>query len=144
MYKAMDVAHYIIQREWKENRAVSNLRLQKLLYFAQGFFYSCGEEGCFKDKIEAWDFGPVVPEVYRVYKKYGSCIIINIPKNMIDEISDEHKKMIDMVLDECSDKSTFELVKISKNQTPWMITYRPYMDNNIKQDTMRRFFFAIK
>lgn len=139
MYKAMDVAHYIIKREWDEDRPVSNLRLQKLLYFIQGYFYACGENGCFEDEIEAWDFGPVVPNVYREYKVYGSCIIIDVPKNYVCNISNGHKGIIDAVLDFCATKRNSELVEISKNQTPWMIANKYYM-REITPNMMKRYF----
>lgn len=139
MYKAMDVAHYIIKREYDKDRPVSNLQLQKLLYFIQGYFYACGEDGCFEDKIEAWDFGPVIPNVYREYKKYGSCIIMDVPKNYVCGISNNHRNMIDDVLDLCASKTNSELVAISQSQKPWEISHRFYI-KEITPDRMKSFF----
>lgn len=72
MYDALDVAKYIINYERSRGRTVSNLRLQKLLYFVQAQFLVTTQRACFCDEMEAWDFGPVVPNVYHVYKAYGS------------------------------------------------------------------------
>lgn len=74
MYKVLDVCRYIINYSNREDYGVSNLKLQKLLYFIQVYFLMNSEDHqpCFSEKIEAWDFGPVVPVAYREYKQYGS------------------------------------------------------------------------
>ena len=72
MYKALDIARYIIERCREKNRTVSNLKLQKILYFVQAEFLVTKNQPCFGETIEAWDFGPVVPEVYYEYRMYGS------------------------------------------------------------------------
>ena len=57
-YSALEVARYIIHHEAQQRRTVSNLRLQKLLYFVQAQFAVNATDGqpCFKDRMEAWDF----------------------------------------------------------------------------------------
>jgi uncharacterized phage-associated protein len=72
-FSAMDVAAYFIElaSNIKEND-LTNLKLQKLLYFAQGKYLSKYDASLFKENIEAWSLGPVVREVYDVYKKCGS------------------------------------------------------------------------
>ena len=66
MYNALSVAHYIIDFYNRNNRGISNLKLQKVLYFVQAEFLvgTFDHRPCFSDPIEAWDFGPVVPSVY--------------------------------------------------------------------------------
>ena len=71
-YRALDIAKYIINHEHEEGREISNLRLQKLLYFIQAKFIVETGKPCFSDPIEAWDFGPVVTSVYHEYKLFGS------------------------------------------------------------------------
>ena len=71
-YKAIDVARHIVNYTNEQGKTVSNLKLQKLLYFVQGFFLALLDRPCFSDEIEAWDFGPVVPVVYRNFKEFGS------------------------------------------------------------------------
>ena len=51
---------------------ISNLRLQKLLYYAQGWSLALREKALFPERIEAWALGPVVPEVYHYLKPHGS------------------------------------------------------------------------
>ena len=69
-YNVLDVSRYIINYCNENYYLISNLKLQKILYFVQAFFLEAKNEECFREEIESWDFGPVVPEVYREYRKY--------------------------------------------------------------------------
>ena len=73
-YNVLDVSRYVINYSNEKDYGISNLKLQKILYFIQAYFLISTPNGmpCFREKIEAWDFGPVVPEAYREYKQYGS------------------------------------------------------------------------
>ena len=69
MHSALDVARYIINYSNKKDYHISNLKLQKLLYFTQAYYlaFTDSHKPCFPERIEAWNFGPVVPEVYHFH-----------------------------------------------------------------------------
>lgn len=71
MYSAIDIAKYIIDKCTRERHPISNLQLQKILYYIQREFLQQGIKA-FPEEIEAWQFGPVVPEVYRQYCGFGA------------------------------------------------------------------------
>ena len=77
MYDVLSIARFIINYCNEKNIVISNLKLQKILYFVQAYFLITFNRPCFRENIEAWDFGPVVPEAYHEFKQYGSG---NIPK----------------------------------------------------------------
>lgn len=68
---ASEIAKYIIASFQKKNKEISNLKLQKLLYYAQAWHLVLYEGPLFNDEIEAWVHGPVVPSVFREYKLFG-------------------------------------------------------------------------
>ena len=69
MPSAVDVARYFLaQSDDDAGDIISNLKLQKLLYYAQGVTLALTGKPLFSDPIEAWQHGPVVPSVYRLYK----------------------------------------------------------------------------
>ena len=78
MYNVLDVCRYVINYSNDKDYGISNLKLQKVLYFIQAYFLISTPEQCFRERIEAWDFGPVVPEAYREYKQFGSSNIPNV------------------------------------------------------------------
>lgn len=77
MYSVVDISRYIIHYCKQQGYYISNLKLQKILYFVQAEFLVELHAPCFSEEIEAWDFGPVVPEVYHEYKHFGSSNIID-------------------------------------------------------------------
>ena len=120
MYSAIEVANYIIEYEHSQKRIISNLKLQKLLYFVQANFFRILGLPCFSDRIEAWSFGSVVVNVYHAYKYYGGLDITKLKDDVIVDISQEHKKIINEVLKKFADTPVYELVDIIKHQTPYI------------------------
>lgn len=144
MYKALDVAHYIISSCNGQGKGISNLKLQKILYFVQAEFLVSANKPCFEDRIEAWDFGPVVPNVYHQYKIYGSAII---PSNLNDSLVPFYKMikhsdrlLIDGIITETSTYTAAQLVEITHNQSPWKNAYRRGFNNQITNKSILDFF----
>ena len=141
MYRALSVARYIIERCHSQNRSISNLKLQKILYFVQAEFLVSRGQPCFVEQIEAWDFGPVVPEVYQQYKIFGSS---NIPVfgRLVNPvvIRNDDQELINEIVDECSKYSASALVDITHHQSPWLDAYVPGYNNVISQNSIRDYF----
>ena len=159
MYKAIDIARYVIYYCNQNSYSISNLKLQKLLYFIQAHFLLEKDEECFTDNIEAWDFGPVIPNVYYEYKLYGS---INIPNQKIYEELDIYPKtgkveftkkeinydiicyadkcLINSLLNRFGDCSSTYLTQISINQKPWINAYVKNGHKIISTDSIKNYF----
>lgn len=71
LYNAMQIADFIINYCTEIGDPVSNLKLQKLLYFLWVEYYKRHRKALFSDSMYAWQFGPVVPSVYYEYCSYG-------------------------------------------------------------------------
>lgn len=120
-YAAIDVAKYIINKCAVEKCPVTNLHLQKILYFIQKEYLTKKEMPLFDDEIQAWQFGPVVPEVYYHYCGFGSTQITMKYKVNIDKIDME---IIDPIVEDKRNKKPWDLV--DETHTPgkaWYITY---------------------
>ena len=145
MYGAIEVANYIIEHEHSQKRIISNLKLQKLLYFVQANFLRILGIPCFSDKIEAWSFGPVVVNVYHAYKYYGGLDITKLKDDVEITISEEDVNIINDVLEMFSNTPLYELVDITKHQTPYIEARRRgvlFFDNKpeITIQDIRMFF----
>lgn len=70
-YRAIDIARYIINKCTSDDHPISNLQLQKILYYVQKAFLD-EDMALFEDDFEAWQFGPVVPAVYYQYCGFGA------------------------------------------------------------------------
>lgn len=72
MADIFDIAEFFIQiANSREDDLMTNLKLNKLLYYAQGVFLARTGKPLFSNRIEAWKHGPVIPEVYQKYKVCG-------------------------------------------------------------------------
>lgn len=71
-YTAHDIARYIVEYSNKRGKPVTNLQLQKILFFLQcSHMRKHGGEPLFGDDFEAWKYGPVIPSVYFDYSPFG-------------------------------------------------------------------------
>jgi len=108
MYDVQDVAEYVITYSEVKDYGISNLKLQKILYLIQAYSLIHTKKPCFSEDIEAWDFGPVIPEVYRKYKQFGSTDI-QIRFRRLEEVQKgferEDRKRIEEVVDRFADFS---------------------------------------
>lgn len=141
MYDVLDIAKYVIWYCYKKEFQISNLKLQKILYFIQAEFLVNNGNACFYNRIEAWDFGPVVPDAYHRYKIYGSA---DIPKNegeqCLGKIRKKDYKMIQNIIDQCGPYSASYLVEKTHNQAPWKNAYVKYCNNPITNDEIKAYF----
>ena len=161
-YNVLDVCRHVINYSEEKDYGISNLKLQKILYFIQAYFLLEKKDHtpCFHEKIEAWDFGPVIPKAYQEWAKYGSCDIPLIESYMVidkdniwnsyrvqyhdDVIDEDDKKLIDRVIDKFADYAATDLVSLTLCQRPWKDAYNPYQINEITTNAIRRYFSAAK
>ena len=137
MYNVLDVAIYVINyaHDTGCGESMSNLKLQKILYYIQIAFLLKKNKECFKAVIIAGEFGPVIPEVYQKYKIYGrrgipkqenrkvlqlDCEKMRIIKKEITEISRGDKRLIEKVVDTyAAITEPIALAKKTCEEDPW-------------------------
>lgn len=139
MYDVLDIAKYVILYCMEQGYSVTNLKLQKLLYFIQADFLVDTGSPCFNEEIEAWDFGPVVPEVYHEYKYFGNSNIV-LSDRVPPFINERDENRIREMVDEGTRYSASDLVRITHNQAPWRNAYRRYYNNIISKEAIRDYF----
>jgi len=123
-YTAEDIARYVIRKCTLENCAISNLQLQKILYYLQAAFLQEKNRALFSDDIEAWQFGPVVRSVYRKYCGYGAAAIREDEEPHC-EITPEDRSLIDKIVDEKRRIKSWVLVNMThEDGKPWDRVYR--------------------
>ena len=108
MYKAMELSTYIVSKCIKEDCPISNLQLQKILYYIQKAFLDRGDRA-FSDNIEAWQFGPVVPNVYDHYCGYGAMPISF--SSIKYDVAKEDKQLIDSIVESKRVLAPWDLVE---------------------------------
>ena len=141
IYHALNIAQYVIARCNSKKKFISNLKLQKILYFIQAEFLVSKGKPCFHESIEAWDFGSVIPDVFYKYSVYGSGHIPYVKESKASYIiSVKDKELLKGIIDECSMYSSTRLLGIIHNQTPWIEAYESGYHNEIRQESIKEFF----
>lgn len=133
----MAIANFVIKFAKLNNKSVSNLQLQKILYFVQTAFLLESEKGIIEGKFSRWQYGPVLQEVYSSYKDNGAASIeelaVNVTKNnsgtySIGEIeptnitslgSAEAFEFLENVTARLLDQNPWDLVEASHDQSIW-------------------------
>lgn len=120
MLTCHDVARYFLTLTDEEaGDLISNLKLQKLVYYAQGFHLALFNSPLFEDPIEAWTHGPVVPELYHAYKGYGSDAI-PVPEDVdISIFDDETQELLNEVYEVFGQFSAWKLRNMTHDEPPW-------------------------
>lgn len=65
------VANYFIQRSFDTGIPLTPMKLIKLVYIAHGWHRGYFSQNLINDAVEAWRYGPVIPDLYRKVKWYG-------------------------------------------------------------------------
>ena len=102
---------------------ITNLKLQKLLYYAQGCHLAIYGKPLFNEPIVAWTYGPVVESVYRTYKRFGDFGISEFD-TCTDSFSDDEKKILIGTDETFGQFSAWKLVEMTHNEAPWKETPR--------------------
>lgn len=125
MTRAIDLAKYVVNKCTVDSKPVSNLQLQKILYFIQLNFLRLLENYAFSDDIYAWRHGPVIPQVYDAFCVYGAtkiCRVYNIDNNIFT--GDFEHEIVDKVIEMCRDKEPWKLVEQTHRvDGPWYKVY---------------------
>lgn len=122
MYTARELAHYVVTKCVNDQHPISNLQLQKILYFLQVGSLKAGAGPAFGDEMQAWQFGPVVPSVYSEFGRYGGMPITESFNDV--SIADKDRIILDPIIKEKRSKDAWELVRQSHlDGGPWHRNY---------------------
>lgn len=121
-YSALDVSDYIISYCNSIGKKITNLELQKVLYFVAGEFFRISGRDIIAEDFESWQFGPVIPIVYDTFSIYGG----NPLKPNDDprgKIASNDMSVIDHVVNRCISIPVWELIQKTYDTDPWKDTY---------------------
>lgn len=128
-----DIANYFINYNYdlSSESFITPLKLQKLCYYAQAYYIATYGEKLIKEDFQAWVHGPVCPELYEKYKKYGMQPII--PEEAFDRtiFTDKQLKILDYVQKEYGIYDGKFLEYITHQEKPWKNARKGYLPDEI-------------
>ncbi|MDA3922719.1 MAG: DUF4065 domain-containing protein [Salinisphaera sp.] len=138
MYSAAQIANYFLCLSDDEaGDLLTNLKLQKLLYYAQGVTLAITGLPLFDERIKAWEHGPVVPQVWHEFRDYGGGPI-PIPVDFdVEAIDEKDREILDEVYDVYGQFSAWKLRNMTHAEAPWLNADR---NDEISHGSMRSYF----
>lgn len=116
------LAHNRITADDEGGEYISNLKLQKLLYYAQGCFLAVTDQPLFNDAIVAWQHGPVVEAVYHQYKQNGAEGIPFDEDFNFSDFTEEENELLTEVYNVFGQYSAWKLRNMTHDEAPWQET----------------------
>jgi len=136
--KALNIAKYFLSLQNPETGdTISNMKLQKLLYYAQGYYLALNNSPLFDEEVTKWQHGPVVIPVYEEFKEHQSSSIpaaVDFDSNCINS---ETKSFLDQIYTLFGQYSAWKLSDMTHNEDPWKsVTF----GKEIKKESMQEFY----
>jgi uncharacterized phage-associated protein len=140
---ANHVADYFLAFCHQHGDVLTNLKLQKLVYYAQAWHLALKDKSLFDDRIEAWVHGPVVPSLYRRFKKYGWEPIALQPH--APAFTNGTEKHLVEVFSVYGRFTAWDLERMTHQEKPWRVARRGLESdeeghNEIAPQLMRDFY----
>jgi uncharacterized phage-associated protein len=123
---AIDVADYFIgTADYDSGDNITNLKLQKLLYYAQGFHVAMHDgQPLFSESVLAWKHGPVVKRVYSLYSHYKHRSIDQNSGFRADAYAPEDRELLEAVYSTYGQYGATKLENMTHEESPWLKTPR--------------------
>lgn len=152
-YPASIIAYAFVKRGIDEGMPITQMKLQKVLYFAHGLHLAMNnKEPLLKEHFQSWKYGPVIPDIYSEYKFCGSHPITDTSCVLFSEVIDHDeliealdlsaKKTISLTWDNTKDIDAFQLSNWTHSPgSPWHKHYKEGVtDINIPNDDIYNYF----
>ena len=152
LFSVSDKMLQVIAYVFEMLEEVTPLMLQKLLYYIQGIYSALYGKPIFPEDCRAWIHGPVYPKVYDLFRDFKYNLIDDARFALIegteDALTDDEKKVIDLVLNTFGMYGGKILEKITHNEAPWMEARKGFEDSIpsnelITKERIMKYYIAV-
>lgn len=143
------LANYVIMRCNKENKEISNLKLQKMVFYCQAYHIARYRERLIDNQFEAWRHGAVLPALYDDYSYLGYSNIHKYNEveynNMRSEFGEYLTGFLDKIIDKYSVLTPSEIRELNHREEPWIEAREGYepeerCNEEIKEEIIYRYY----
>ena len=121
MIDSLNVARYFIIRAYEEGREaeMTNMKVQKLLYYAQSLHLALYNEPLFAEEIQAWRYGPVCPPAYKFYSEFEAKQLPIPDKESLLQLPREKKELLEEIWEYFGGYHAYKLSDMTHLEFPW-------------------------
>ena len=154
-YPSPSIANEFLKQASEAEQPLTAMQLQKLCYLSHGFSLALFDKPFTNDKIEAWDYGPVYPDLYDAVKRYGGAPIAELIHQsnwaekeevrgpvMKADLSADERELTETVWKDYGSFEAFQLSALThEDDSPWAKVYRPGQRNLVIEDSLIKSYF---
>lgn len=143
MNNCFDIAKKFIELSNKDSIPMSPMKLLKLTYIAHGYYLAFTDKPLFENKIEAWKYGPVIPDLYHIIKRvdFSNNDFKFIEMYSQNNLSKEDSKFIETVWGAYNRFDGSQLSsKTHEKDTPWYKTYNGQSFTQINNELIKEYY----
>ncbi|WP_017305200.1 Panacea domain-containing protein [Spirulina subsalsa] len=121
MKSSLDIAKYFIIKAYEDGREnlITNMKIQKLLYYSQCLYLALYHEPLFTEEIQAWRYGPVCPPAYHFYSEFEAKQLPIPDSKVLTELIPEITEILDKVWDYFGAYHAYDLSDLTHLEFPW-------------------------
>lgn len=121
MIDCLNVARYFIVKAYEDGieAEMTNMKVQKLLYYAQSLHLALYDEPLFDNEIQAWRYGPVCPPAYKFYSEFEAKQLPIPNKEFLLQVSVEQRQLLEEVWEYFGGYHAYRLSGMTHLEFPW-------------------------
>lgn len=128
MRNSQTVANRFLALAEERGDALTPMQLLKLVYIAHGWMLGLYGRPLINDDVEAWQYGPVIPQLYSQLRQYRGAPVtsrLNEPSGST-QLDEQEDDIVRQVYDAYGDRTGMALSRLTHAKgTPWDLTYKP-------------------
>lgn len=125
MYSPVLIAKYFIKKGNESGIQISPMKLQKLLYFAHGWYLALHNKPLIDESFKAWTYGPVLPSIYHRYKTFRNSAVTEESFKELESLDNDDKNFLKFIWKLYKGYSAIELSNLTHvKKSPWDKTYK--------------------
>lgn len=132
------ISDYFICRFVEMGDPITNMKLQKLLYYTQAKLLTTKNFPHIEEDFEAWSFGPVLPGQYRRFKNFGKNTLVSCLEN--SDLPCNIKVILDSVIENYGSYNAIDLMHKTHKEDPWKRNAGNSKNNIIPKQEIKEFF----
>lgn len=133
-HDAKAVAVYFLKLAETAGRGLTPMHVLKLVYIAHGWMLAIHNQPLFRNRVEAWEYGPVIPALYQAVKRFGAGEIDEPIDARVEKFTEDERAVMDRVSEVYGGLGAFQLSALTHRQgTPWYSVWHEQGGRGVKQ-----------
>ncbi len=146
MHDSNKIANEFLRLAKESGQSLTPMQLLKLVFIAHGWMLGLYGEPLISDDVQAWKYGPVIPDLYRSIRHFKGDPVTGVLATKDDKDLDElETDLIDQVFENYSQYNGIQLSTLTHQAgSPWALTYKPNQPDLVISKEIIKLYYSVK